>query len=334
MIATVEKYKEITKEELLKILIKFEFLNNFFYIFPSVLDLDIDDDVTKNLLSNKLYQIIKNQQYYDFISSIFDEQFIKFNIELIVIDIFSKLNSLNEKPFSFYKNLANLVPNIDIPQFENNKVYSNFDLNTIFLEKYISINFTKNITSYFNPTFIFKKDRDILFPRQELDQIFFSMNEISQNDVKNVKIGVRLIYLPEQNIDLSNLITQQENKEKIFYKRTFFRKETDGNNTLFFNPVPLVVSEREITFADLNNNDKIDSEFFILKRDLYKNSIYEKYLKFILPISVFNSILLLEHMNKEELLKQITDKNKIFKDIKDSALKALERVNDLTSLKF
>ena len=135
-------------KEIIKLIIKSECLDNFFYIFPALASLKVDDGISDSILTGKISKIIENKEYY----SLFEVSLSRDEIKQVITDsigeIFLKLNEYPEDgKYSLYEDLPNVVANINVPRLTNldTSYTDNLTLNSFFVENYIRLSLNKTV---------------------------------------------------------------------------------------------------------------------------------------------------------------------------------------------
>jgi len=350
MIATAEQYIESMSVEIGKLLLKIEILDNFYYIFPAIANLDVKDGATEKIISDMVLTVIRVQEYWPQLLRVFSESEVRTLLSEAVAEVVGRLGTVfDSEQFSFYKDFVNLIPNIELPSFEITDLsYKDLDLNSFHLEMYVRFSLLEPFTDPRNGLF-YAIGESIMMSKAEVNSFHSNRDFFDIAEVDQTWAGIRIIYLPDGSVRPIVGILQSA----ILKKRLYYKTEKFENNFAYYNPISLISEEKIVTNArvalsagavipsesgvddpSIPNRDRWGDIIESLKDGLLINPDYERIFKYILPIKSFSIITILEQLKKDILIGQVIKDNKLFSNIKTGAITTLFKLNNINDPRY
>lgn len=345
MITTVEDYIREMSIEISKILIKLEFFNEYYYLFPTIYNININDGISSSILAEKVFSLIKGKNYYSILQEYFPNEEILFEvIKTSILEIIQKLNPTEDNMDSLYNLYPHILKMVDLPLTDmsdnfktTDRVYADSGIvkGNFFIEKFIRLKLNKQVVFL---KVVVEPGEDLYINTADVD-MFLKNKSIFSEDVSESAVGVRLVYLLSDRQYFSLNEIPYEKQKKMIFKRTFKRDEMLAGTARYCTPIPIVQVENLILSFDLlkvmiSQQSFIDSSVEIVRGKLSSTIEYERFFKYIFPIKSFNLISILQHINNDLLLKEVITKNNLFKDITGAAVDSLMKLKNLNDPKY
>lgn len=211
--------------------------------------------------------------------------------------------------FTIYELLLNIIPFYHC----EDAIEPNHDLNS---EKYIKNQFY--IEKYFKFKNILNAPSDLWPPELVLSyqQVRNSIN-VLERIYGTIESGVRLIFLPDINLNTTQVSLLRNDKKVQGLKINYIRGKTSTDSTVK-NYFPLLVCEYSelITVSKIkeiiNDIQEIDKLFVSLRKNIISNLTFQKMFQYIFPVSVFELLLLIDLKKQQALLDKVYKENKVY----------------------
>lgn len=233
------------------------------------------------------------------------------------------LTSSSQTIFTIYELLINTISFF----YCESSIEPDYNLSA---EKYVKNQFY--IEKYFKFKDIFNAPSD-LWPSELILTYQQTRNSINvlERIYKTIEIGIRLMFLPDINLNTTQISLLRNDKKVQGLKLNYIRGKTSSDSTVK-NYFPLLVCEysEPITVAKIkeidNDTQETDRLFFALRRKIILNSTFQKIFQYIFPVSIFELLLLVDLKKQQALLDKVYKENKVYSnsDLRLSLIKMIE----------
>lgn len=335
------KYKRVMLSSLVKVFVKTAIIQELYSIFPIISKIRFEF----NLFFVHLENLIR-QKYVSKILSIiqvyFQQQEIDELIKSSIIETIDILGNLQIDKISVKDELLNSFKMFNCESYIENKILNSekYVFNSFYFEKFFKL--TDSVEVIANPTVyeLILLQRDSKYKNiVSIDDMkeFIQTSVIFPNEfakiISKIELGIRLIFLPNINLLLSELNTLKLDK-KLEQKINLIQGpfEEDGP-VLTFHPLLVAETTRELNLnvTELSNYLNagaaiINFDINGLKKQLTETLDFKKIFEYAFPIQSFELVLVYDLLNQYKLLNQIYIDNQVFSNFGDTLIKVIDHL--------